>query len=146
MKKFLLSTLLFCFSLTVNGQSWELVYENDENGNVLNGSIEVLKKAVRDGLPIRVGWGTPGRIEHTADAKFMTIMKNKVVFAQIDPIYGQTPNMTDEHIELKEGLQWVMIAASNGKFDAMMSEIGTGKVVGHNKGGRAFKWYVRKRD
>lgn len=132
------------------GQKWTMVYQNDAKGAMVSGSLNELIEAVRAGLPIRVGWSgqsptDPNRkVEHVANAKFLTIMSNKTVFAQIDPIIGQTPDFTKQFIELKEGTTWVMIAASNGKSDSMMTDTKTGEIIGHGENARAIDWYVLK--
>lgn len=127
-----------------------MVYQNDAKGRQVLGSLNELIEAVRSGLPIRVGWSSQSpsnpdrKVEHFAEAKFLTIMSDKTVFAQIDPIIGQTPDFTRQFIELKEGTTWVMIAASNGKSDAMMTDTKTGELIGHDEAARAIDWYVLK--
>lgn len=131
-------------------QKWTRVYQNDAEGKAVSGSIEELIGAIRGGFPIRIGWGSQSpneskrKVEHIADAKFLTIMSDETVFAQIDPIIGQTPDFDRQFIELKEGSSWVLIAASNGKSDAMMTNTKTGEVLGHNQRARAIDWYMLK--
>ena len=150
MKKSLLIIAMMLFTTLTYSQKWTLVYQNDAQGETVSGSLEDLRSAVRDGLPIRIGWQAQSstnpkiKVEHVADAKFLTIMSDEVVFAQIDPIVGQTPDFDDQFIELKENVAWVMIAASNGKADTMMRNVMTGEVMGHNKRPRAIDWYVLK--
>ena len=58
---------------------WQLVYRNGPNGETLAGNKADLLEAVRNGYPIRMGWGirrtsdTTKSVEHVADAIFMTI-------------------------------------------------------------------------
>ena len=150
MKKSYLFLLFAICSFTVQAQTWELVYHNDLDGNPVSGSQEDLIQAVRDGQDIRLAWWSQSskdpkrKVEHLADAKFLTIMSDIVVFAQIDPIYGQTPDFEEQKITLKENLQWVMIAGTNGKFESMMTDIITGEIKGHGIRQLPFKWYVKK--
>ena len=144
-----LFTFIFLLMVTATyGQKWTLMYQNDAQGNTVSGSLDNLRAAVRDGLPIRVAWKHQSvsnpkiKVEHIADAKFLTIMSDEVVFAQIDPIVGQTPNFDDQFIELKENLSWVLMAASNGKSDMMMRNVMTGEIVSHNERPLAIDWYV----
>src|ERR1041385_6543958 len=75
---------------TKTGEKWNLIYANDENGNRTSGDLRELIAAVRQGESIRIGWTIEHpvnksiRLEHYADAKFITIMNDSVVFAQID--------------------------------------------------------------
>ncbi len=148
--------LLFLFStLTAASQEynhWQLLYSNDENGKSLAGDINSLIKAVRNGEEIRIYWSSQRpndptiKVEHFADAKFLTILSDTVVFAQIDPIIGQSPSFKNQTISLKENLEWSMIAASNGKTDTMMRNVISGEILGHGIQGRAIKWYCKKSD
>lgn len=143
-KKYLLLTFLFVITLEANSQKdWKLIYANTEQGVRTHGNITELIQTVREGEEIRLGWGGR-RVEHVANASFLTILTDSVVFAQIEPIYGQTPEFTDYTITLKENLEWVLMGGTNGKSDAMMRNMVTGEIVGHNSRNRAFKWFVRE--
>lgn len=151
--KYLINLALFtALTLGLEAQTWELVYENDKDGNTVKGSKNDLIQFVRDGLPLRVAWWSerPGnpeiKVEHVANAKFMTIMSNKTVFAQIDPIIGQVPDFEQQEIRFRENQQWAMIAGSNGKMESMMTNLKTGEILGHGIRNSAFKWFVLKND
>ena len=53
---------------------------NDENGNRVSGDLGKLISAVRNGEPLRIGWtiehptDKSSKVEHFADAKFITIL------------------------------------------------------------------------
>lgn len=138
---------VFFFTLSFNGlsaqDSWRLVYHNNEDGEAVEGQISDLITAVKEGKEIRMAWWGR-RVYHLSDASFLTILTDSVVFGQIKPIYGQTPEFTDYTITLKENLQWSMTGGTNGKSDAMMTNTATGEIAGHNARKRAFKWYVRE--
>ncbi len=144
--------LFFIFSTTCYCQSnWKLLYENDSEGNAVEGKLEDLIQAIRDGEEIRIYWNSQSSkedltyVEHGAHAKFTTIMNSpngQFVTAQIDPIMGQTPSFDEAHVLLKENLQWVMIAHSNGKQDTMMRNLKTGEILGHKISQRGTKWFV----
>lgn len=133
-----------------SAQKWELVYQNDANGNAIEGNIEALIQAVYDGEEVRIAWWSRkneegiSRVYHVADAAFLTIMMDSVVMAQIRPIYGQTPEFEDYTIALKENLEWTSIKGTNGHSDAMMRNTITGEIVGHNQRKSACKWYVKR--
>jgi hypothetical protein len=130
---------------------WSLVYANDENGNRLAGDIKKLMTVVRDGEPIRISWTIEHptnksiKVEHFADAKFITILSDSVVFAQIDAIVGQTPSVKDKFITLKENIQWSFSASSNGKNDSMNLNAMTGEVLDHEQWKCGIKWFVNVR-
>lgn len=100
MKNLTITILLILFPLIIFCQNrYSVIYEADENGKIISGNIEELKKAVQNGSPIRVGWtielqnqeGEKKILEHWTDTKFLTIVDNNV-YAQINSIYEQ---MTD---------------------------------------------------
>ena len=130
------------------GGNWQLIYENDAAGKTVQGALETLLTAVRAGKEIRIGWSSQRpdnpkiKVEHMANAKFLTIMSDAIVFAQIDPIIGQTPQFEQQEVILKENLEWSMIAGSNGKSDSIMRNTASGKIEGHNKRPRGIKWFV----
>ena len=153
----ILSTLVFglIFSLPTEGisqsPSWKLVYENDASGNSTFGELDSLVHAIRSGAEVRIAWsgGRPNdsliRVEHLANAKFLTIMSSgKSVQAQIDPIIGQTPDFENQQISFKENLSWCLLASSNGKADHLMRNMITGEIISHQIRQRSFKWFVRK--
>ena len=157
MKTRFIFVLSVFISITLYGQQkkeksdigWSLVYANDENGNRLDGDIEKLITIIRNGEPIRVSWtfenptkkGT--RIEHFADAKFITIMSDSIVFAQIDPIVGQTPSIKDKFITLKENIEWSFSASSLGNNDSMNFNASTGVIIDHEPFKCGIKWFAK---
>ncbi len=130
--------------------NWRLVYENDENGNAVKGSLDELIALIRSGEEVRISWGGQSpddpirKVEHFADAKFLTIMSDRTVQAQIDPITGQTPDFDDQSISFKENLEWSMIASSNGKTDRMMRNPITGEIASHQIRKAKVSWFVRR--
>jgi len=54
--------VLFSIIFTINGcASWSLVYENDENGLPISGSIVALRNAIRRGADVKVS--VPARVD-----------------------------------------------------------------------------------
>lgn len=150
MRRLLFALTFSLVYLTGFTQDWKLVYHNDADGNAIEGDIEELIQAVYDGKEVRMAWWSRqneegvSRVYHLADAAFLTIMMDSVVMAQIRPIYGQTPEFEDYTITLKENLEWVSIGGTNGHSDAMMRNVITGEIVGHNQRKNARKWYVKQ--
>lgn len=149
---YLLSFLLCCLTSAGFAQEkWVLIYENDAEGKAVHGTMADLIQAVREGKSARIYYrsGTPGVskrfVEHTATVKFFTILnapEGMQVMGQIDPIIGQTPNFETMQIELKENLEWAMIASTTGKHDTMMRNVISGEVLGHKLYECGIKWFV----
>src|SRR4029453_19146368 len=126
---------------------WALVYANDENGNRVSGDLEKLLSAVRNGEPIRIGWTIEPlankilKVEHFADAKFITILCDSTVFAQIDPIVGQTPSIKDKTVTLKGNIEWSFSASSLGNNDSMNVNTKTAEIMDHKQFKCGIKWF-----
>jgi len=59
MKKIIIIISILCLSFTSlaqNKNNWELVYHNDKDGKTIEGEIENLIGAIRNGEPIRIYW------------------------------------------------------------------------------------------
>lgn len=148
----LLGTLIICLSQVptfAQSNTWNLIFENDAEGQAVQGSKDELIAAIRDGKSVRIAWFFQSannaivKVEHLADAKFLTILSDKTVMAQIDPIIGQIPNFREEKILLKENLAWVLIASTNGKNDQMTRNMITGEISDHTIRKWSTKWYVK---
>ena len=128
--------------------TWKLVLENSAKGDIVSGGKEQLINAIRKGMEVRIYWKHESpenpkiKVEHLAPAKFLTIMSNETVFAQIDPIIGQTPDFDQEELKLKENLSWPLIAGTNGKFESMTRNMITGEIVSHQVRQVGVKWFV----
>lgn len=155
MKYLFFSLVLACMLIdsplqAQTNSKWTLIYENDEVGKVLQGSKENLIEAIRNGQEVRISWlhespvNPTRKVEHLANAKFMTIMSDKTVFAQIDPIVGQSPDFDEQIITLKENLEWSMIASSSGLNDHMTRNLISGEIVSHGSSRWGIKWFIKK--
>ncbi len=155
-------TLIVCLSFFLSIESfgqklkerkaasgWNLVYANDENGKGLAGDLGALIRAIRNGEPVRISWTIEHptnksiKVEHFADAKFVTILSDSVVFAQIDPIVGQTPNFRDKLITLKENIEWSFSASTLGNNDSMNTNTRTGEIIDHKPMNCGIKWFIK---
>lgn len=131
--------------------NWKLVYENDPEGNTITGKLDELIASIRNGKNIRIYFkmGRPDQpeifVEHTALVKFTTVMNSpggQYVTAQIDPITGQVPDFKKGQVQLKENLEWSLIASSNGNNDTMTRNVITGEIVDHRLIRWGTKWFV----
>ena len=138
------------FSQERENNNWVLIYENDAGGNGLHGDLEDLINTIRNGKDVRISWyyQSPSdkkiKVEHLANAKFITIMSDQTVLAQIDPIVGQIPDFDSQQIILKENLEWSLIASTNGKNDQMTRNMITGEIVEHTIRNWGTKWFVKR--
>jgi hypothetical protein len=97
-------------------------------GNVLDGSKDALIKAVRAGLPIRIGWSidfdNDGKAElaHWADAMFLTEFEGEI-YAQINEINRQAPLRGKKRIDLGEkSLRWTGLLGTNGFLEGRFND------------------------
>jgi len=123
---------------------WQKVFQNDENGETTFGDKSKLLDAVRLGYPIRIGWGS-NRVEHVADADFLTIFEGEEVFAQIKSIVGQAPRIDGDSLKIRFRTEnhWTKIAGTNGYMTGLMTDYFQDTIAG---GGTdrygSTTWYV----
>ena len=132
-------------------ESWKVVYRHNSNGAKILGDKQSLIDAVRNGYPIRIGFG--GRsardslrsVEHVADAQFLTIANGKEVFAQITPIFGQTPNLEQDSlsIKLKHENTWTMIIGTNGERSTLSKTLHVEDQKESGESKRGATWYAK---
>ena len=134
----LIFTLSACATIgqSVAVLSWQLVFENDEQGNRISGSKDVLIEAVRSGKPVRVYFA--GRtIEHAVEANFLSIFEGEV-FAQLIEIQSQRPGRAPVRIEFRTaGEKRRAIIGTNGFVTAYID----GNEPNNRAGGS--RWYVQ---
>lgn len=120
-----------------------MVYKNDANGKTVFGNKAKLLDAVRLGYPVRIGWGS-NRVEHVADAHFLTIFDGQEVFAQIKPIIGQRPQANGDSLKIafRANNEWLKMAGTNGYTTALMTDYLQDTIVGNNERYTATTWYV----
>jgi len=100
--KLFLFAMLMSVAMVSNGtenNKYQLLFHQSADTKVIDGSIEKLMKAVREGKQIRL-YMNLGFVEHSMDAGFISIFEGNV-YAQIDPIQAQRPNRKTKNIELK---------------------------------------------
>ncbi len=129
----LLFLILFCScqSLDEPSSGWQMVFKNDADGQAIFGKKSTLLDAVRLGYPVRVGWGS-NRVEHVADANFLTIFQGEDVFAQIKTIVGQAPQIDGDSLKIRFRTQnhWTKIIGTNGFSTALMTDYVQDTIVG----------------
>lgn len=150
MKKGSILSFIFLLALLSGCQSnqepsgWQKVFQNDAAGNTVFGDKSKLIDAVRLGYPVRIGWGS-SRVEHVADADFLTIFEGKEVFAQIRTIVGQAPRIDGDSLKIRFRVQhhWTKISGTNGYSTGFMTNYFTDSITGGNMDRySATTWYV----
>lgn len=105
-------------ALTVeNLTPWELLFEHDEDGKFLNGSVERLIEAVIKGHPIRIRVHHPDGVIQIMDAPLLSVENGVVYASDIDQI-SKTRDTTGKYIYQEKTYHYYVIAGSNGHFHA----------------------------
>lgn len=106
--------------------SWQTVYKSNKEGKRVAGSKKDLIRAIRQGLPVKIGWGGKGKmhsIEHVATPTWLAILDEQEVTAHLAP---QVLSSTDwetltanyaNPAKLKE--EWRVVITTKGAFDAV---------------------------
>ncbi|WP_420603660.1 hypothetical protein [Flagellimonas sp.] len=142
----LLILILFCACQPQNhtNEGWQKVYQNDALGKTTFGDKSQLIDAVRLGYPVRIGWGST-QVEHVTDASFITIIQGKEVFAQINTIIGQAPQIQGGSFKIGFRAQnyWTKIAGTNGYSTSLATDYFKDSILGGNSdNASATTWYV----
>lgn len=139
-------TCLILTSTLVAQEKWRLVYEHDEQGNLIHGSKEILLESVRRGSDVKVGWRMGNgeeTVEHFSEVQFLTIMDGEV-YGQITPILSQNPSIKKAQVTIRNGLKWSFIAGTNGKNSTYYYSSDDGTVLDQSIYRWGNKWYVRE--
>ena len=154
MTKLLIPLLLFTFLGVTNtfaqsDNNWTLIYANDEEGREVSGNKQDLIRAVQNADDIKVSWvhliseEPLQKIEHTAEANYLTIINDKTVLAQLKPFIGQSPDFENQHIILDENIEMAIVVTTSGKNNYLKRNTITGEIIAHGSGRRAYRWFVR---
>ena len=140
----------FIFTLVAENQAqtnWKLIYENDKEGNVLNGNKDELIQSARLGKDIKIHWkmGAGGNsVEHVADIQFISIIKGEV-FGQISEINAQVPDFGEPTIDfLGKTIVWSLIASTSGKNATILYSRSDPSKEYKKMDSWGTKWYVRE--
>jgi len=94
------------------------------DGAVISGSKEQLRRAVGQGLPVRVGWQLDANndgvvdLAHWTDAGFVTEFEGEI-FAQINDIQRQSPVRAQTRVLMPEGRQrWSGLLGTTGLLES----------------------------
>lgn len=126
---------------------WRMLYQHDANGARLHGKREHLINAMKRGSPVRVSWGIklPGGetcIEF-AEPVFTTMVNDTGLIIQFPLSFIQT-NYIDPSISTFRlpPMGWRGLMTTDGRFDAFMYDLETGKVVRKLSQRANMSWYA----
>lgn len=156
MKTLALTLLLFAVAPAMAAEplqacavaQWRHVYSSDPQGGDAGGSRQHLLDALRRGSPLRVGWGEADAdgewaVEEFADAEFTNLMNGRDVVAQLDSAMIQTDYTDATKAGLRDpAVAWHALASTDGRLEALMVEVATGKVTRKLVQRTHFHWYV----
>jgi hypothetical protein len=97
--------------------SWDLLYEHDEQGNSINGTVDRLIEAVNNGYPIKVRIHFPKNTVHVIDAELL-IIEDQMVYASNTSQISLTKNETGNPIYQAEPYHYYVIVGSDGHHHA----------------------------
>lgn len=127
---------------------WKLIYQTDKDAKTTFGEKEELIKLVRLGHPIRIGWESMGKtsVEHTIDVRFLTIANETEVFAQLEPFWGQRPDLRNDTLKITHiGSEINWILSTNGLRSSMMVDKEKDTIIIHPPGPFKYpvNWYAK---
>ena len=124
--------------------NWEFVYQNDENGNPVNGDINILVEAISEGADVRVvGCGTnflsyrPSIVSVDQDSETPVVTANITKYNAL-PIYDASGEMVDnedlihKRVSLSSDGTLVVLWGKNERFGGMQ------------KSTACLKWFVNR--
>jgi hypothetical protein len=94
---------------------YQLLFHQDADLKVIEGSKEKLMQAIRDGKQVRL-YMNLGFVEHSMDAGFISIFEGNV-YAQINTIQGQRPNRNTKEIELRPYAKHVGLYSTKSPYE-----------------------------
>ena len=152
MQKQLLMILALLCSQSVFAE-WRLLYKNDRDGQAVEGDIDDLIDAVRQGLPIRIAWGAarPNQpesyVEHVAEADFVTVASGKNVFVQIPEHIGQTSYWDTDFQDFNTPeVVWRGLFGTTGRFMAVFYNRSSGETVRRLPQKVVMSWFAEMPD
>ena len=125
---------------------WRPVYRHDARGKLLSGTKAHLVSAVERGRPLRIGWGgkkAEHRWAHTAEPVFVTITNRSQVVANLPEHLAQKSYHDAKKAQfIDEAWMWRGLLSTDGTFDAIWVDRGTGKQMLRVPQRAAVTWWA----
>lgn len=143
---FLITFTLLSFTVQAD---WKLLYKNDKNGQAIDGDMQSLVEAIRQGLPIRIAWGvsrTPAAdsyVEHVIEPTFITATNGMQVFAQTAEHIAQTSYWDNEFQDFNSPqILWRGILSTTGRFTAIWYNRSSGETIRRMPQKAVITWFA----
>jgi hypothetical protein len=125
--------------LSGNLPSWELLYEHDENGNKINGTIEHLIEAVGKAYPIKIKiYREKGKFEMT-DAQWIFVEDSVVYATNVDQI-SLPKDAVGNYSYVEDAYHYYVIVGSEGYHHATRIFV-DGRKSNTTNSKRRMTWY-----
>lgn len=129
--------------------SWRLVYRHDADGAALAGSKAALHGAIRSGRPLRLAWGVEAgpaggtvSVEHVAEPIFVSVARGDEVIAQLPEHVAQKSYWDAEESRFDQpSVMWRGLMSTDGSFDAIWVDRGTGETVRRTPQRAGVAWF-----
>jgi hypothetical protein len=129
---------------------WKAVYKHDENGQVVDGTMDDLIEGIRKGYNVRVGWGWEKklgdslvRLEHMAEPVFLTIIQEKQVSVVIEAHPLLSSYIDIENQTIGEGSHtWQCVLTTQGEFNAQVHHRATGELIKNWPQRQRMTWFL----
>ncbi|MDP1624436.1 MAG: hypothetical protein Q8L64_01575 [bacterium] len=122
-----------------NLPSWELLFEHDDNGDPIEGSIKLLIEAVASGCPIRIRVHHQNGVIQVMDAPLLSVEKGVVHASDIDQI-SKTRDKSGNYVYQDKLYHYYIIANSRGDFHAKRIYLEDGKEHYTNNSKKHMAW------
>ena len=125
---------------------WRPVYRHDTRGRRLSGAKSDLVAAVHSGRPLRMGWGgkkANHRWAHNAAPVFVTVIDGSEVVANLpEHLAQQSYHDAKQARFIDQSWLWRGLLSTDGSFDAVWIERGTGKQMLRVPQRAAVTWWA----
>ena len=143
----LITMSLLCCQVAV--ADWQLLYKNNRDGEIIQGNMEALIHAVRQGLPLRIAWGVAhptqqGRyVEHMVEPVFVTIASGQHVYIQTPEHIAQTSYWDTDFQDFNSPqLVWRGLLSTTGRFIAVTYNRSSGETIRRAPQRAVMSWYA----
>lgn len=124
-----------------NSSEWTLAYAHDKDGNPLEGDINVLINAVKNGQDVKIIMNDNQDEYYSTEAENLWVKKG-IVYAQ---------NTSSVSVEFQgkilrfqeDSYYWMVIVSTIGNRDMIRWSVGEHTPQGHDSDKVAMKWFIR---
>ena len=121
---------------------WKLLYEHDFLGKRVQGNLESLKEAIRQGADIKVYF--PGRTETSFICEWAYIKKEVVACMNTSNISFR--DLVGEDFKFQDNAyHWFLMVNTEGKRDMSRWSVGEHVERGHTQDTMGMRWFARLR-